>query len=281
MSLRIETFNNASGGNAFFKAVTHPLAARRWAELRRRLGDEAVAIYDPDGQADALAELYDLRGLKLAGSFVQDVSHVGRAVLGLPAQPVTELPACRAKFVLAIAFDAARLVAHIQHLVPQGAEVETLDALRIPDALLSNRARYLDPLNFATNFVFFREADGLSTRLVTANYWMGYGAPAAALWCLLFDGAGGTLAEWREELPPGMSAIVLDSRAVRRALRLARIYRAAVPARDRRRGPRRGEIRARHRGRRGQSIAFGNARRQFLAGRFLCRAARASRQARA
>ncbi len=216
MALRIETFSNTSGGNAFFKAVTHPLAARRWPELRRRLGDAAVAIYDPDGQADALAELYDLRGFTLAGSFVQDVSHVGRAVLGHPAQPVTELRDCRAKFVLTIAFDAGRLIDHIRHLVPAGAEALSLDALRIPDELLGNRARYLDPLNFATNFAFFREADGLSTRLVTANYWTGYGAPAAALWCLLYDGAGSAIAEWREELAPGMGAIAIDSGAVRR-----------------------------------------------------------------
>jgi hypothetical protein len=216
MALRIETFSNASGGNAFFKALTHPLAARRWPELRRRLADEAVAIYDPDGQADALAELYDLRGLRLAGSFVQDLSHVGRTVLGHRAQPVTELRDCRAKVVLTIAFDAGRFIDHIRHLLPAGAEALALDALRIPDALLGNRARYLDPLNFATNFAFFREADGLSTRLVTANYWVGYGAPATALWCLLIDGAGAALAEWREELRPEMGAIKIDSRAVRR-----------------------------------------------------------------
>ncbi|HUK59580.1 MAG TPA: hypothetical protein VLV50_10160 [Stellaceae bacterium] len=216
MALRIETFNNARGGNAFFKAVTHPLAARRWPELRRRLGEGAVAIYDPDGQADALAELYDLRGLRLAGSFVQDLSHIGRSVLGQPAQPVTELAACRSRFVLTVAFDAGRLIDHIRHLLPAGAEALSLDALRIPDALLGNRARYLDPLNFATNFVFFRDAGGLSTRLVTANYWTGYGAPAAALWCLLYDEDGIAIAEWREELAPGMSAIAIDSRAVRR-----------------------------------------------------------------
>jgi hypothetical protein len=216
MALRIETFNNARGGNAFFKAVTHPLAARRWPELRRRLGAEPVALYDPDGQADALAELYDLRGLALAGTFVQDATHVGQAVLGRAAQPVSELPACRAKFVLTIAFDAVRRIDHIRHLAPRGAQLLSLDELRIPDAMLGSTARYLEPLNFATNFVFFREAGGLSTRLVTANYWTGYGAPAAALWCLLYDGAGKPLAEWREELPPGMGAIAIDSRAVRR-----------------------------------------------------------------
>ena len=46
--------------------------------------------------------------------------------------------------------------------------------------MLTNPRRYLDPLNFATNFCFFRDPDGLSTRLVTANYWAGYGAAAGA-----------------------------------------------------------------------------------------------------
>ena len=66
----------------------------------------------------------------------------------------------------------------------------TLDEVRLPDALLTNRARYLDKLNFATNFVFFRDADGLSTRLVSANYWAGYGGGAIRLWLRLFDADG-------------------------------------------------------------------------------------------
>ena len=190
MQLRIETFSNTSGGNAFFKAVTHPLAARAAAELLTRLARGPVAIYDPDGQADAFAELYDLKRLDLAGVFVQELAAIGRTVLGRAAQPVTELRECRARRVLVIAFDAARALQHIRHLMPQGAEALSLDAMRIPDDLLTNRARYLDPLNFATNFVFFRDAGGLATRLVTANYWARYGAAATALWCVLFDEAG-------------------------------------------------------------------------------------------
>ena len=38
MQLKIETFSNARGGNAFFKAVTHPAAAQAAAELMSRLG---------------------------------------------------------------------------------------------------------------------------------------------------------------------------------------------------------------------------------------------------
>jgi hypothetical protein len=215
--LRIETFSNTRGGNAFFKGVTHPLAARAMVALLRQLaGAGPVAIYDPDGQADALAELYDLRGLEIAGSFVQDVRAIGTPVLGRAAQPVTDLRQARAKTVLVLAFDGARMLDHIRHLLPPGAACTSLDEIRIPDDCLSNRAHYLDPLNFATNFVFFREADGLSTRLVTANYWARYGAPAASLACILFDARGAVLAEWLDPLANEMGAIVLDSRAIRR-----------------------------------------------------------------
>jgi hypothetical protein len=212
--LRIETFNNSRGGNAFFKAVTHPLAARAAPDLLRRLGRGKVAVYDIDLQADALAELYDFGGLDLAGCFVQDIAAIGRPVLGRKAQPVTELGESSASAVFIVAFEVERAIAHIRHLLPPGAEILSLDALRLPETLVSTR-RYLDPLNFATNFVFFRESRGISTRLVTANYWAGYGGSALKLWLLLFDEAGKPIAEWTEEVAQGAASIVIDSRAVR------------------------------------------------------------------
>jgi hypothetical protein len=213
--LRIETFNNSRGGNAFFKAVTHPLAARMAPELLRRLGQGRVAIYDIDGQADAFAELYPLAGIDLAGCFVQDVTAIGRPVLGRKAQPVTEIKESGATTIFVVAFEIERAVAHIRHLLPPDAAVVSLDALRLPDRLLKPGRRYLDPLNFATNFAFFREARGLSTRLVTANYWAGYGAGEVQLWLLLFDETGQPIAEWVEVVPPKSASIVIDSRAVR------------------------------------------------------------------
>jgi hypothetical protein len=215
MPLRIETFNNSRGGNAFFKAVTHPLAARAMEALLCRLGGAPVAIYDPDGLAEGLADLYPLARLEIAGCFVQDVTAIGRPILGRPAQLITELRDSKARRVLVAAFDANRAVDHIRHLVPPGAEVATLDEIRLPDALLTNRRRYLDPLNFATNFVFFRDEGGLHTRLVTVNYWAGYGAPSLTLWLLLFDSEGKVLAEWQEPVAAGSGSIVLDSRAIR------------------------------------------------------------------
>src|ERR671922_2916257 len=72
--LRIETFSNAKGGNAFYKAVTHPKTAAGARDLLRRLAQGGkVAVYDPLGFAEGFAAVWDLAGLDLARSFVQDV----------------------------------------------------------------------------------------------------------------------------------------------------------------------------------------------------------------
>jgi hypothetical protein len=217
MALRIETFSNIKGGDAFFKAVGHPLAIAPARTLIGRLATLGpVAIYDPLGLAEAFASLHDLSSLSIAGLFVQNAAAIGTSAVGRRAQPITDLPAAKAKAVLVLAFDAGRLVDHIRHLVPAGAEIATLDAMRLDADMLSNPRTYLDPLNFATNFAFFRDGDGRHTRVVTANYWAGYGAKAVSFWLCLFGEDGRVLAEWRETAPSGPGGIVIDSRAVRR-----------------------------------------------------------------
>ena len=221
MQLRIETFDNRKGGNAFYKAVTHPLAARAAAALMRRLEAAGpVALYDPLGFAEGFAEFYPVAALNLAGVFVQDIEAVGRKLLGHAARPVTELAASGARTVLVAAFDAGKLVDHIRHLLPARAEIATLDEMRLPAELVTNPRNYLDPLNFATNFAFFRDDGEMRTRLVTANYWSGYGAGEVALWLCLFDESGEAIAEWREALPSGPAGIVLDSSQIRARLGL-------------------------------------------------------------
>jgi hypothetical protein len=216
MALDIETFSNTTGGTAFFKAVGHPAALAPASALVERLATGGpVAVYDPQGVAGAFAALHPLDGVDLAGVFVQKVEEVGRPVLGRAAQPVTELPASGAALVFVVAFDAERLAAHVAHLLPDGAELVTLDAMRLPEALLTNPSRYLDPLNFATNFAFFRDADGLHTRLASANYWAGYGADRVTLHAWLFDAEGRRIARWDEPAPDGVGAITIDSREVR------------------------------------------------------------------
>ena len=216
MALEIETFSNVTGGNAAYKALSHPAAAESGRAVARALANVGpVALYDPAGLAAGFAALFDLSAVKFAGAFVQDVAKIGKPILGHKAQPVTDLAATHARAVFVAAFDAERICRHIAHLVPKGAEIITLDAMRLSPDVLSKPGAYLDPLNFATNFVFFRDAAGRHTRLATANYWSRYGAANGFLWCMLFDADGGKLAEWRDPLDGTESAILIDSKRVR------------------------------------------------------------------
>jgi hypothetical protein len=216
MALRIETFDNLRGGNTLYKALTHPHAA----EPARALGVALArygpaAIVDPHGAAEGFAEIFGLEGVEIAGVFVPDVSRIGAAVLGRRARPITALAQCGGRSVFVAAFEADRLIGQLQPYLPQGAQTCSLDAMRIPQARLTNRRTYLDPLNFATNFALFRDTATLHTRIVTANYWSGYGSPAVTCWLTLFDGDGAVIAEWAETCSTAGGAIAIDSRRVR------------------------------------------------------------------
>ena len=206
--LSIQTFDNRAGGNVLYKALAHPLAAEAIGRLSARLVPP-VALYDPEGIAAALFALCPEMPAP-AARYVHDVTAVGPQ-----ARALTELPESGARTVLITAFDAGRIADRIAHLLPNGAEVVTLDAVKLPEALLTNRLRYLDKQNFATNFAFFREDAGLSTRLVSANYWSRYGGGAIRLWLRLFDAGGNELATWEQEVPGGLSGFSIDSREVR------------------------------------------------------------------
>jgi len=212
--LHIHTFDARAGGNVIYKALSHPLAAEAIARLYAKLDaiGGAVALYDPDGIAEALFALYPLR---VCGLYVHDVLAVGHARAGMVARPLTELPGADASCVLVAAFDAGRIAERITNFVPRDAAVFTLDEARLPGELLTNPGRCLDRLNYATNFVFFRDQDGLSTRLVSANYWAGYGARNVRLWLRLFDARGTALATWEESAPAGPGGFAIDSQELR------------------------------------------------------------------
>jgi hypothetical protein len=209
--LDIETFDNSRGGNVVYKALAHPLTARALDELALRSG--RIALVDPDGLAAPLLALAP--ALTISALYVQDSLLLGKMIAGHIARPLTALPEAQADSILIAAFDATRLKARLSRFAPATVPVLTLDDARIPQALLSTPARYLAPQNFATNFVFFRDDDALSTRLTTANYWSGYGATAVRFFHILFDDQGKTLAEWEATAPTGPGGYVLDSRDVR------------------------------------------------------------------
>lgn len=212
--LDIQTFDAVKGGNVIYKALAHPLAAEAMARLAARLGAMGpVALFDPEQVAGPLLTMYP--ALPVESLFVQDVRQVGETRGGLTARPLTELAASGARTVLIAAFDARRLQGLLRGLLPQGITVLTLDEAKLPEERITNPRRYLDPLNFAMNFAFFREEAGLSTRLVTANYWAGYGAAEVRYFLRLYDAAGCILAEWEEAAPKGAGGVAFDSREIR------------------------------------------------------------------
>ena len=215
MMLDIETFDNTRGGNVAYKALSHPLAAEKLAALAKGLG--RVAIFDPDGITGPLLSLcpgFAVDGV-VEGVYVQDSQAVGQVRGGHTTQALADLPQARATSVLVAAFDSARILPRLASLLPPGAALHTLDEAKIPAVMLTNPHRYLDALNFATNFVFFRDDGHLSTRLTTANYWAGYGAQAVRFFCRLYGAAGDLLAQWEDAAPSGPGGFVLDSAVVR------------------------------------------------------------------
>lgn len=216
MPLNISTFSNRRGGNAFYKAIGHPLAGPGARALIEKLAAGGpVAIYDPEGFAEGFDALYPLKGLDIDGLYVQALEDLDKTVLGQRVRPVTDLAGSAAPQVFVLAFDAGRPVSHMRHLLPDGAALVTLDEMRIPDAMLTNPRRYLDTLNFATNYAFFRDGGGHHTRIVTANYWGGYGARDVKIFARLYDEAGAVLAEWEDPLGGPYASVVIDSAEVR------------------------------------------------------------------
>jgi len=217
MPLNIETFSNVKGGNCVFKALGHPLVTAQARAMIAGLARRGpVAVYDPSGLANILAIFHDLAGIELADVFVQRIEDLEREILGRMPRPVAELPTSRVETVFVVAFDAARAIDQIRHLLPRGAAVTSLDDMRLPSQMLTNPRRYLDPLNFATNFALLRDTCGQHTRLTTCNYWHGWGAKDAMLWLCLFDNTGEILAQWDQSLPPAVASVIIDSAEIRR-----------------------------------------------------------------
>jgi hypothetical protein len=213
--LDIQTFDARRGGNVLYKALAHPLAAEALTGLAAQLAAAGtLAVFDPDGVAGALYSLCPWLPAP-AEFYVQDVGRLDERLGGAAAQPLVEVARTGAASLLIASFDARRVVERMQGLLPASVRVVSLDAARLPAAMLTQARNYLDRLNFATNHVFFREQGGFSTRLVSANYWAGYGAKSVRLWLRLFGENGATLATWEESLPEGAGGFCIDSREVR------------------------------------------------------------------
>jgi len=226
MALCIDTFSNSEGGFTFFKAAGHPASAPQIKKLLNRISKKnKVAIYDPLGFANGFFEIYPSHGIAITDVYVQDLNNIGKQILGCVSQPITNLIYSEVDFLLVIAFDADKFLSDIQHLVPSKSIILSLDEVRLSDNRLTNNSRYLDSLNFATNFAWFRDIKGglghnLHTRLVTANYWHRYGSKNITFWLILFDDNGEIIAEWDQTITDSSVGITIDSSEIRERFKL-------------------------------------------------------------
>lgn len=216
MALAIDTFSNKTGsGSAFFKAAGHPLCldAARTLVGKIKIAKRAAA-FDPHDTLAAFVAIHPLTADDLGAVYAQDVTRLGKTTLGCTTAPITELAADTDLLFIPI-FDAAPVLAQISRLLPEGCQIVTLDEMRLPERFLSDSRRYLNPINFATNLLFFRDEPNAHTRLVTANYWSAYGAKEPFVWGRLFDGDGRALVDFEKPLGGANHTFCLDSAQLR------------------------------------------------------------------
>src|SRR5438045_9118249 len=118
MALRIQTFDNIRGGNTLYKALTHPHAAAPGHALVAALAARPpTAIVDPLGAAEGFAEIFGLGGVELTGIYVQNISQLGKEVIGFRRLAIDELVARGARSVLVYAVVADRLMGQLESTV--------------------------------------------------------------------------------------------------------------------------------------------------------------------
>ncbi len=215
--LDIRTFG-PQGGNVLYKALAHPLAAEALTRMEKAFAGQTIVIYDPEDTVRTLVALYP--GLKPSVVLVHDTEQVGQPDgFGGAKQALLELPHTEADIILALSFDDAKMRGRLSKLL-NGRTLHTLAPARLPDDMIVRGRPYLDKLNFATNFAFFRDDDQFSTRIVTANYWSNYGSQDLRYWLRLYDQSGQVIAQWEQPVTQSGAGITIDSAQIRERFNL-------------------------------------------------------------
>ncbi|AFW02227.1 hypothetical protein BAR24_12715 [Gluconobacter oxydans] len=211
--LDIRTFG-PQGGNVLYKALAHPLAAEALTRMEQDFAGQTIALYDPEDTVRTLVALYP--GLRPSVVLVHDTEQVGQPDgFGGERKALVDLPHVDADIILALSFDDAKMRGRLASLL-NGRDLYTLAPARLPDDMIVRGRPYLDKLNFATNFAFFRDDDRFSTRIVTANYWSNYGTQNLRYWLRLYDGTGQIIAQWEQPVEHAGAGITIDSADVRK-----------------------------------------------------------------
>lgn len=222
--LKITTFLNnmpLHSQNAFFKACTHPLAINAIKKLVQELESySSIAFYDPFNNLPAFSSLHNLEKINVSNIYVQQIPDINKVILDCSTKPIDEINSEKAQALVIFAFDAQLQITNIKHLLPENCKIITLDRIKIPGTYLTKPENYLNQLNFATNFGFLRDENGLHTRITLANYWGSYGAKDAQMCFFLFDKNGKQIAKWQESLGAPGQQLTIDSRDIKARFKL-------------------------------------------------------------
>ncbi|QDH17856.1 adenine nucleotide alpha hydrolase family protein [Swingsia samuiensis] len=215
--LNIRTFG-PQGGNVLYKALAHPLAAEALVRMEKELSGKKIAIYDPEGNVETLVALYP--GLRPDVVLVHDTEEVGKTdSFGGIKKALVDLPLIESDVIFALSFEDAKMKHRLTPLA-QNRSIHTLQSARLPEHMIPSGKPYLNKLNFATNFAFFRENEYFSTRIVTANYWSNYGASSLRYWFRLYDDKGKVIAQWEQKVDQAGSGITIDSKDIQERFNL-------------------------------------------------------------
>ena len=222
MALVIETFNNKTGrGSAFFKAVGHPLCLEQARKIVDKIKcSKRVAAFDSLQTLSVFSAMYPAINSRFCAVYAQDISRFGDVLQGCSIVPITDFPNDNIELLFVPIFDAEFIVRQISHIVPTSCEIITLDSMKLPENFLADTRHYLNPINFATNLLFFREVPNAHTRLVTANYWSAYGAQDPFVWGRVFDGEGNVLTDFEKKLGSAHEVLYIDSAELKREFNL-------------------------------------------------------------
>jgi len=221
MSFDIKTYDNQKNGSCFFKALGHPYIYGALKKLVLELAQaRSLGIFDPEGQAADFLALSNLSLPLQSYYFVQALERIDQPMHGMIPKFITNLQDVPVDVLFLPMFQPQRALLQISHLIPSGCKVITLEFLKLPDHMLTDTFKYLNPLNFATNYAFFREDHDHHTCLTTVNYWHRYGVVKAALWFCLFDEQGEILAQWQQDLLPSVHPVIIDSNEIKKRFRL-------------------------------------------------------------
>lgn len=214
--LQIKTFTQ-SGKSSFFKAIGHPEIIAQRGELIQKIHNSGgkFSIYDPESRLIEFLQLMELAAKDFARIFVQKIEDLSTKIDDGKLELISEIDAS-VKRLLIISFDSQRYRDHIKHLLSSDCEIIDLESLKLPEHMISDRFDYLSPLNFSTNFAWFKSKDGVHTRLTSANYWAKYRSENVRLFAYLIDDKGKIIRKWEQAIGSKVSSIIIDSKEIKR-----------------------------------------------------------------